>query len=544
MSQPTAYSRLFNFNTYQLTNPAAPYVGSQHDAEFNAVADTLSEILVNLALIQRDDGALANGSVTPDSLNQATINMIGQWNPRGAWVTATNYAKLDMVTPTGGTLTYVCAVANTSGATFAGDLALGYWQQVNGSGVGALTIASITFSATDVIGGRKSAGGGAGEEIACTAAARSILDDVSVAAICTTLGVGAASNPTFGNVTASNLTASALTANSFLFSGTAGLLTTTAAPTNGQLLIGSTGVAPVAASLTGTANQVVVAGGAGSITLSLPQNIHTAALPTFAGLTTTGNVGIGTSISTVNALSVASASLTSVNQVGINADMTGTSAATAIGAAYSGIVRTAASAFTMTTAVTFLANPATKGAGSSITSEIGFLASDRTAGAINVGFQSNLAAASTAFAFLGAGTAQSQFGGNVMVGGAMANGQLTNVKSNMSNGNTSGGGATVSFSNNIPAGSLVLGISVRVLTNITGPATFNIGDGTGATRYGTGIAVAAGTTTSIADFTLASPLYYPAATNVVLTAVGGTGTFTGGSVRVTCHYISLTPATS
>lgn len=542
MTQPVAYSRLFNFNTYQLTNPAAPYVGSQHDGEFNAVAATLSAILVNLALIQRDDGALANASVTPDSLNQATINMIGQWAPKGTWTTATNYSVRDMVTPSGGTLSYVCAVANTSGATFAGDLALGYWQPINGAGVGAITAATITFSATDKLLGRATAGAGTGEEIICTAAARSILDDASVAAICTTLGVGAASNPTFGNVTASNLTASALTANSFLFSGTAGLLTTTAAPTNGQLLIGSTGVSPVAASLTGTANQVIVTPGAGSVTLSLPQNIHTAALPTFAGLTTTGNVGIGTSISTVNALSVSSASLTSVNQIGVNSDMTGTSAATAIGTAFNGIVRTAAAAFTMTTAATFLASAAAKGAGSTITSDIGFLALDRTFGAINVGFQSNLAAAASAFAFLGAGTAQSQFGGNVMVGGAMANGQLSNVKSNMSSGALAG--ATTTFAANIPAGSLVLGISVRVLTLITGCASFQVGDGTGANRYGNAIALAAGTTTSIADFTLASPLFYPAATGVVLTAVGGGGTFTGGTIRVTCHYISLTPATS
>ncbi len=48
-------------------------------------------------------------------------------------------------------------------------------------------------------------------------------------------------------------------------------------------------------SLTGTANQVNVSGSTGGITLSLPQNIHTAATPTFAGLTLsnlTANGGI------------------------------------------------------------------------------------------------------------------------------------------------------------------------------------------------------------------------------------------------------------
>jgi hypothetical protein len=63
------------------------------------------------------------------------------------------------------------------------------------------------------------------------------------------------------------LTVSGLTANSFLYSGTAGLLTTTAAPTNGQILIGSTGAAPVAATLTaGTGMSITNA--AGSITLN------------------------------------------------------------------------------------------------------------------------------------------------------------------------------------------------------------------------------------------------------------------------------------
>ncbi|QDK37231.1 hypothetical protein [Bdellovibrio sp. NC01] len=38
-------------------------------------------------------------------------------------------------------------------------------------------------------------------------------------------------------------------------------------------------------SLNGTANQITVANAAGSVTLSTPQNIHTAATPTFAGLT-------------------------------------------------------------------------------------------------------------------------------------------------------------------------------------------------------------------------------------------------------------------
>lgn len=74
--------------------------------------------------------------------------------------------------------------------------------------------------------------------------------------------------------------------------------------TNGQLLIGNTGNLPSVATLTGTSNQITVTTGSGSLTLSLPQNIHTAASPTFANLnlspsgvldtTTAGTLAIGT----------------------------------------------------------------------------------------------------------------------------------------------------------------------------------------------------------------------------------------------------------
>jgi hypothetical protein len=68
-------------------------------------------------------------------------------------------------------------------------------------------------------------------------------------------------------VVTTSATVSGLTANSFLYSGTSGLLTTTSAPTNGQLLVGSTGGAPVAATLTqGTG--MTITNGAGSITVA------------------------------------------------------------------------------------------------------------------------------------------------------------------------------------------------------------------------------------------------------------------------------------
>lgn len=54
---------------------------------------------------------------------------------------------------------------------------------------------------------------------------------------------------------------------------------------NGKIPIGSAGADPVLAEITGTANQITSTPGAGSITLSTPQDIHSGAGPTFGTLT-------------------------------------------------------------------------------------------------------------------------------------------------------------------------------------------------------------------------------------------------------------------
>lgn len=90
--------------------------------------------------------------------------------------------------------------------------------------------------------------------------------------------------------------ATALNNNRIMISS-GGAIVERAAMTNGQLLIGSTNAAPVAATLTGTTNQVTVTGGAGTITLGLPQSIHTAATPTFSTAflsATTNQLRLGT----------------------------------------------------------------------------------------------------------------------------------------------------------------------------------------------------------------------------------------------------------
>jgi hypothetical protein len=67
------------------------------------------------------------------------------------------------------------------------------------------------------------------------------------------------------------------------YGGAPGLLAITGTPTNGQVPIGRTSDgALVLATLTGTANQIIVTNGAAAITLSAPQDLAAASSPTFA----------------------------------------------------------------------------------------------------------------------------------------------------------------------------------------------------------------------------------------------------------------------
>ena len=127
MAQPTPYNRLYDFSDYQEVNPTKPLRGSEVDAEFDAIKLTTDQIRANAAQIQRDDGSLANQSVTPDSLSAGTLAMIhqGEYVPRGAWAAITAYAMGDLVTYNAAT--YLCIAAHTAQAAFPDDLAANRW---------------------------------------------------------------------------------------------------------------------------------------------------------------------------------------------------------------------------------------------------------------------------------------------------------------------------------------------------------------------------------------------------------------------------------
>lgn len=120
MAQPVAYAPVTSFIGYQAQQPWFP--GQNIDIELAAIKATTDQVRANLALIQRDDGALANGVVTYLSLSP-TLQTSGL-APLSVWATGTAYTVPQAIM--NGTSLYQCAIAHTSG-TFATDLAAGDW---------------------------------------------------------------------------------------------------------------------------------------------------------------------------------------------------------------------------------------------------------------------------------------------------------------------------------------------------------------------------------------------------------------------------------
>ena len=146
VAQPISYSRQYNFTNYQTVSPSDPLPADKVDLELNSVKLTLDQILSNLALLQRDDTALANESVGYDQL-KAELNGFG-FNPPTTWVTATNYVVRDTVF--NGAKFYQCLVSHVSGV-FATDLAAGDWLLIADFNVNPVETQTVAASAVTTI---------------------------------------------------------------------------------------------------------------------------------------------------------------------------------------------------------------------------------------------------------------------------------------------------------------------------------------------------------------------------------------------------------
>lgn len=118
-------------------------------------------------------------------------------------------------------------------------------------------------------------------------------------------------------------------------------------------------------------------------------------------------------------------------------------------------------------------------------------------------------------------------------GVASAHGAATNFHV-LEGDHTFTSGATNETSFVIPDRAIVLGVTGRVLTSLTGATTWSVGVAADSSRYGSGIGVSEGSTV----LGPSGPLTYWAATPLLLTAAGSD--FTGGVARLAIHYVTLT----
>lgn len=126
MAQPTPYDRQFSFQDFQAQEPTTPLPGDEVDGELNSVKVTLDQTLVNLAKIQRDDGALKNGIVTQDSLSSSLS--VG-FTMRGEWAAPVNYLAGDGVTLDQNKF-YRALTSHLSVAGQTPDIRSDLWEQV------------------------------------------------------------------------------------------------------------------------------------------------------------------------------------------------------------------------------------------------------------------------------------------------------------------------------------------------------------------------------------------------------------------------------
>jgi len=144
MAKAPTYTRQHQFDALSPSN--YPGAGQDLDNEFDTLASRVNQTRDNLALVQRDDGALRNAAATWDALSSAVKTAIqaGRWTPRGNWLTGATYVYLDMVYDPTTQRIYVCPSGrnHVASATFAADLAAGRWMALDNGATNA-DIASL-----------------------------------------------------------------------------------------------------------------------------------------------------------------------------------------------------------------------------------------------------------------------------------------------------------------------------------------------------------------------------------------------------------------
>lgn len=145
MPAPPLYQRQANFKNAQAINPSGQPDGTSMDNEFNAIKATLDAIEGRLPLIQRDDGQIANQSITIDQLSSSLST---GFTLKGPWAAGTQYNTGDGVIS--GLKFFRARIANlsTSLNSPTADPII-TWQQVADLSTIGLTITHSAEAATD-----------------------------------------------------------------------------------------------------------------------------------------------------------------------------------------------------------------------------------------------------------------------------------------------------------------------------------------------------------------------------------------------------------
>jgi len=103
-------------------------------------------------------------------------------------------------------------------------------------------------------------------------------------------------------------------------------------------------------------------------------------------------------------------------------------------------------------------------------------------------------------------------------------------------------GPTVEWSDAIPAGSMVLGVSAHIKSGgIGGCNTIDIGDGVTADAFIKGLPAGGANSATLDKWGTSQPCpIYTSTADIVLSAIGGGESFTGGDIRLTLFYIQIT----
>lgn len=177
-------------------------------------------------------------------------------------------------------------------------------------------------------------------------------------------------------------------------------------------------------SLTLTGTNITVTGGTvnsgnpnGNIALSIPQSVATTASPTFAGLTTTGPVAIGTSPVVGCGLRLGKPATGAVTTYNVMSEVTIQSDVTNTNYGFLSYPSTQAANFTLNNLFHYTAGQGTFGAGSTVTNQAGFFANSTLTGATNnMGFWGNIPAGTGRYNLYMNGSAVNYLNGNLCIG--------------------------------------------------------------------------------------------------------------------------------